>query len=99
MPNPNAIPAPLPGLVGRWVFVPMPEDAEMGLTGQIETSLGDYHLIRMRGHSGCPSRLLSSDTLCGEFVYIFDTEAQLDAWVESEPAGSPPRVVPFRKPE
>jgi hypothetical protein len=98
MANSNTMPGQSgPGLIGHWLLYPEP-NTDNGLTGQIVTSVGDYHLVKMRGDSGY-SRLLTSDTLCAADTYLFDSEAQLDAWLSWEPPDGfdGPRVVPIRK--
>jgi hypothetical protein len=88
-------PNTLPGLSGHWLFFPEP-DTDNGLTGQIEMSIGDFHLVKMRGDSGV-SMLLASATLCGADTYLFDTEEQLNAWLKPDGFDGGSRVVPIRK--
>jgi hypothetical protein len=75
------------GLLGRWVLHILDGEYKVG---QIALSVGpDHHLVGMRPHNGAPpwSQLMTSDDLCsdqtkGQHINIFDTEAELDAWLE-----------------
>ena len=82
-------------LPGHWVLIPDGDDG-FSLAGRITLSVGDHHLIKFNGPMPS-SRLLTSDALCADGVFIFDTDAELEAWLEWEPDGDGPRIVPIRK--
>jgi hypothetical protein len=93
-------------LNGRWVFI---GDGEYYNVGQITMSVGpDHYLVRMRPSNGAPpsSQLFRSDDLRSVksedyLVNVFDTDAELDAWLEwmNEPqSDGRPRVVSIRNP-
>jgi hypothetical protein len=88
------------GLIGKWVLFPDPSGEDgYDLAGRITLSVGsDHHLVRINGPAPC-SRLMSSDDLTADGVFIFDNEAELKAWLEwEEPDGGGPRVVSIREP-
>src|ERR1700687_1651745 len=91
------------GLVGRWVLFPDPDNVEYCQTGQIALSIGDHHhLVRMRPPTnGVPpsSRLVTSDALTADDISIFDTSAELEAWLGWEPDDDKPRVVAMIRPK
>lgn len=74
-------------LKDRWVFL---SDGDTYNAGQITAAVGtDYYLVRMRPSNGEPpsSQLFSTEDFCSnksqeQFVCIFETEAELDAWVQ-----------------
>jgi hypothetical protein len=91
--NPNMNPNTL---LTKWVLVPDGTDG-FSLAGQVTSAIGDHHhLIRMNGPAPC-SRLMSNAALCADGVFIFDSEAELLAWLDWEPDGDGPRIVPIQK--
>jgi hypothetical protein len=96
MKNPNSA----TGLQGRWVSIP---NREYYHIGQVTLSFGHYHLNQ---ESGPPnrappwSRLVTSDELCTDETFIFDSEDEMAAWLkwlETPDDGGQPRVVAMRK--
>jgi hypothetical protein len=92
-------------LIGHWVYI---LDGEYGKAGQITLSFGtDYLLVRIRPHNDAPpsSELMAADDLCSDqtadrYISIFDTEAELDAylkWLDTPDDDGKPRVVSMRK--
>jgi hypothetical protein len=85
-------------LVGLWVLI-VP-DGKHYMTGQIVTSTGDHHLVKIRpARSGVPthSKLVTSDTLCDAETCLFPTEEELEAWLVPDDDNEPPHVVSMQK--
>lgn len=70
-------------MIGKWVYM---VDGEYGKSAEIILAVGDYYLIRLRSHDGCPymCQLITIDDLHDGDDYhvaIFDTEADMDTWI------------------
>jgi hypothetical protein len=89
-------------LQGRWICI---LDGEYGIAGQITMADGPNHyLVRMvQPYNGPPvSRLMSRDDLCTDvsqehYVSIFDSEAELKAWLAWVDNDNRPKVVKMQK--
>jgi hypothetical protein len=89
------------GLVGKWILA---LDGEFEKNGQIVMEVGpEHYLIEMRPPKGGQPRaeLWARDALCSDvpndhLVSLFNSEAELDAWLTWE-LEETPRVVPMRK--
>jgi hypothetical protein len=89
------------GLLGLWVVFPDPGDGEYSQTGQVTLSIGDHHLVKIHPpKNGVPpfSKLMSSEALAADNIYIFDTREELEAFMAFNPDDDKPRVVSMRRP-
>ena len=86
-------------LAGQWVLIP--GEGNYGLVGQVTLSIGDFHLLKIfpPAGAGAPSssQLMSSDALADKDIRFFDTETELEIFLNWDPDGDRPKVVQLRK--